>query len=165
MLLAKSGSRSNCNTQFSESVVSYSDISDCRLPQQSDPLNVPEDLRNSTDDLSSAMISRSAVSTLSFSESKIENIALQRRTKRANSAEIMAMLPEKLKSQAEHAQSLADSALNSFVIVNAALQRSAALAAYVTRPDVKRRMGDSFRVGMGFGLHTGCDSLNPIIPS
>jgi hypothetical protein len=75
--------------------------------------------------------------------------------KRATSLEIMNALPEKLKSQAEHAQLLADSALNSFVIINAALQRSAALAAYVNRPDVKRRMGDQFRVGMGFGLHTG----------
>jgi hypothetical protein len=75
--------------------------------------------------------------------------------RRANSCEIMAALPDKLRSQAEHAQSLADSALNSFVIVNAALQRSAALADYVTRPDVKKRMGDNFRVGMGFGLHAG----------
>lgn len=101
----------------------------------------------------------SGVSTMSFSESKIESIAMQRRMKRANSAEIMAMLPDKLRSQAEHAQSLADSALNSFVIVNAALQRSAALADYVTRQDVKKRMGDNFKVGMGFGLHVGCDFL------
>ena len=140
------------------------DTSDCRLPQQSDPLNVPESLRNSVDEeATSAMVSRSAASAMSFCESKIDIIAQQRRMKRANSAEIMAMLPEKLKSQAEHAQSLADSALNSFVIVNAALQRSAALADYVTRADVKKRMGDKFRVGMGFGLHAGCDFINPVL--
>ena len=92
---------------------------------------------------------------MSFSESKLDNIAMQRRTKRANSNEIMAMLPDKLRTQAEHAQSLADSALNSFVIINAALQRSAALSDYVTRQDVKKRMGNDFRVGMGFGLHAG----------
>jgi hypothetical protein len=67
----------------------------------------------------------------------------------------MRNLPEKLRSQAEHAQSLADSALIAFVVINAALQRSSALADFVNRPDVRRRMGESFRVGMGFGLHTG----------
>jgi hypothetical protein len=56
-------------------------------------------------------------------------------------------------------QSLADDALNSFVIINAALQRSSALAEYTGRRDVQARMGEAFRVGMGFGLHTGCASM------
>jgi hypothetical protein len=132
----------------------------CRLPGQSDPLNVPEHLREeSTEDLKRVMVSRSALSTETFdgSDSKQDSSAQPQRMKRANSNEIMAMLPDKLRSQAEHAQSLADSALNSFVIVNAALQRSVALADYVTRADVKKRMGNNFRVGMGFGLHAGYD--------
>ena len=76
--------------------------------------------------------------------------------KRRSSTEIMRNLPEKLRGHAEHAQALADNALKSFVIINASLQRSSALAEYAGRKDVKDRMGESFRVGMGFGLHTGC---------
>ena len=70
----------------------------------------------------------------------------------------MRKLPDKLRSAAEHAQHLADNALLSFVVINAALQRSSALCKYVAEPDVQKRMGSSFRVGMGFGLHAGCGS-------
>lgn len=81
--------------------------------------------------------------------------------KRRSSSEIMRSLPEKLRSAAEHAQHLADNALLSFVIINAALQRSSALCKYVVQPDVQKRMGANFRVGMGFGLHAGCASSPP----
>ena len=79
---------------------------------------------------------------------------------RRSSTEIMQALPEKLRSAATHAQQLADNALLSFVVVNAALQRSSALCKYVVRADVQKRMGANFRVGMGFGLHAGC--ANPL---
>jgi hypothetical protein len=128
----------------------------CRLPQ-SDPLNVPAELREKPD--TEAAVARQSIhamstSTLCSSPSSMPLAPLY--LKRRTSTEIMRGLPDKLRGQAEHAQSLADSALNSFVIVNAALQRSSALGEFVSRPDVQRRMGDNFRVGMGFGLHTGC---------
>lgn len=68
----------------------------------------------------------------------------------------MGGLPVKLRMHAEHAQVLADNALCSFIVINAALQRSSALAEYTGRGDVQKRMGEGYRVGMGFGLHTGC---------
>ena len=71
----------------------------------------------------------------------------------------MSSLPAKLRGHAEQAQVLADNALNSFIIINAALQRSSALAEYTARGDVQKRMGEGYRVGMGFGLHTGCAAV------
>jgi hypothetical protein len=128
----------------------------CRLPQ-SDPLNIPEDLREDPDEaaFTAARGSGNALAASSMHGSgqvPLRPLPIKRRS----SAEIMRAMPDKLRAHAEHAQVLADDALNSFVIINAALQRSSALSEYVRRPDVQKRMGTDFRVGMGFGLHTGC---------
>lgn len=63
-----------------------------------------------------------------------------------------------LQQHALSAQCVADNALASFVIINAALQRSAALTDYVMMPALQKRM-KNYRVGMGFGLHSGCASF------
>jgi hypothetical protein len=123
-----------------------------RLPTESDPLNTPEDLRE--DDRTSARTEASV-----FIPSRNNS---RHSMKRQTSLDIMRSLPDKLRSHVEHAQYLADNALNSFIIINSALQRSAALADYVQRPDVKQRMGVDFRVGMGFGLHAGCEPASHI---
>jgi len=120
-----------------------------------DPLNVPEDLREEQSSVRTDCMSAVASPEPSCAGSEVPTKALSRQSSHG----IMLALPEKLRMHAEHAQHLADNALNSFVIINTALQRSAALAQYVQRKDVQARMGSAFRVGMGFGLHAGCDSL------
>lgn len=50
---------------------------------------------------------------------------------------------------------VADNALASFVVVHAALKRSARLARYAGRSDLEARLGAGYRVAMGFGLHVG----------
>jgi class 3 adenylate cyclase len=52
------------------------------------------------------------------------------------------------------ARRLADQALASFVVVQAALRRSARLAELCARPDVQARL-PGFQLRMGFGLHVG----------
>ena len=52
------------------------------------------------------------------------------------------------------ARELADKALASFVIIQAALRRSRRLAEIAARPDVQARL-PGFEVKMGFGLHLG----------
>lgn len=123
----------------------------CRLPVEFDPLNVPEDLREER-----ASMRADGVSAGPSPEPSCNGSEAPRPLSRQSSHGIMLALPEKLRMHAEHAQHLADNALNSFVIINTALQRSAALAQYVQRKDVQARMGSAFRVGMGFGLHAGC---------
>lgn len=51
-------------------------------------------------------------------------------------------------------QNVADNALAAFVIIHAALKRSAEIKKYSMRDDLNRRMPD-FSVKMGFGLHVG----------
>ena len=148
----------------------------CRLPQD-DPLNMPlEDLQEEVEldavDAAAGRPSRrstrfalsagggtpsacgAAADAVSGDSSALPSPVEFRKPR--TSLDIMRSLPEKLRGHAEHAQALADDALCAFVIINAALQRSSALAEYVGRKDLKQRMGDSFRVGMGFGLHAGC---------
>jgi len=50
---------------------------------------------------------------------------------------------------------LADRALASFVVIQVALKRSPRLKQFCMREDIRARMGDGFRVSMGFGLHIG----------
>lgn len=126
----------------------------CRLPVEFDPLNVPEDLREEQ-----GSVHAEGISAGPSPEPSCTGSEALRPLSRQSSHGIMLALPEKLRMHAEHAQHLADNALNSFVIINTALQRSAALAQYVQRKDVQARMGSAFRVGMGFGLHAGCDSI------
>ena len=132
----------------------------CRLPQ-SDPLNTPlEHLQEEHAlDVETSPSRPSTLNSASMFGGASVSATLPSYTKRRSSTEIMRSLPEKLRGHAEHAQALADDALNAFVVINAALQRSSALAEYVGRKDVKARMGEAFRVGMGFGLHTGCGCI------
>lgn len=50
---------------------------------------------------------------------------------------------------------VADNALASFIVIHAALKRSARLARYGGRADLEARLGANYRVSMGFGLHVG----------
>ncbi len=56
---------------------------------------------------------------------------------------------------------VADAALAAFVLINAALRRSARLAAYSANPRLNARI-PNFRVKMGFGLHVGWAIEGPI---
>lgn len=51
-------------------------------------------------------------------------------------------------------QNVADNALAAFVIIHAALKRSAKIKKYSMRDDLNRRIPD-FTVKLGFGLHVG----------
>lgn len=51
-------------------------------------------------------------------------------------------------------QNVADNALAAFVIIHAALKRTAEIKKYSMRDDLNKRMPD-FTVKMGFGLHVG----------
>lgn len=54
----------------------------------------------------------------------------------------------------EIVNAIADNALASFIVIHAALKRSARLKRYALREDLNSRMPD-FKISMGFGLHVG----------
>lgn len=128
-----------------------------RLQPSSDPLNIPEDLIEEPDGFrisgaTAAPSQAGSVATRRMSgASGLRGSGAAPRT----SDEILRSLPEKLRGQATHAAALADNALLAFIVINAALQRSTALAEYCSRSDVQARLGPGCRVGMGFGLHAG----------
>lgn len=74
----------------------------CRLPFEFDPLNVPEDLREEQDAIDAVSVGPSYTGSDS-----------QQAITRQSSRGIMLGLPERLRLHAEHAQHLADNALNS----------------------------------------------------
>lgn len=55
----------------------------------------------------------------------------------------------------EVVHAVADNALAAFVVIHAALKRSVRLARYAGRQDLIARLGEGWRVQMGFGLHVG----------
>uniref|UniRef100_A0A061R4B8 Adenylyl cyclase n=1 Tax=Tetraselmis sp. GSL018 TaxID=582737 RepID=A0A061R4B8_9CHLO len=73
----------------------------------------------------------------------------------ANADDLAVAAAELPKEKRDAVAYLADRALAAFVVIHVALKRSPRLKQFCMRSDIRKRMGDGYRVSMGFGLHIG----------
>ncbi|KAL4852756.1 Ras guanine nucleotide exchange factor W [Chlorella vulgaris] len=98
--------------------------------------------------------SRRETGPASMARSRSAGSGISRMSRTSSSRISMLMGADKEPERREEASNIADQALASFIIIQAALRRSTKLKAFCNREDLSARL-PGYQVNMGFGLHVG----------